>query len=144
LVPGSGMCDTIEGEMLRAISKIYYDYYNNGFGNFWDKPLAFLKQNASEYDLDKSDLSLLSPYAKGRVFRPEYNSAQGRAMTMALERLTNRVVKHILAKGKAMTPNEEDMWGNNESKRNVSESLPGYKELNSILFQMMLKKNYIQ
>ena len=30
LVPGSGMCDTVEGEMLRAINKIIYRHYNDG------------------------------------------------------------------------------------------------------------------
>jgi len=30
LVPGSGRCDTVEGEMLRAINKIIYRFYNDG------------------------------------------------------------------------------------------------------------------
>ena len=30
LIPGSGKCDTVEGEMLRAINKIIYRYYNDG------------------------------------------------------------------------------------------------------------------
>lgn len=33
LVPESGKCETLEGELLRAVSRIYYDYTNNGFGN---------------------------------------------------------------------------------------------------------------
>jgi hypothetical protein len=30
LVPGMGKCDTVEGEMLRAINKIIYRKYNDG------------------------------------------------------------------------------------------------------------------
>ena len=30
LVPGQGNADTIEGEMLRAINRIIYRYYNDG------------------------------------------------------------------------------------------------------------------
>lgn len=30
IVPPSGKCDTIEGEILRAIDKIYYSFYNGG------------------------------------------------------------------------------------------------------------------
>ncbi len=33
LVPDTGRAETDEGEVLRTISKIYYDRYNNGFGN---------------------------------------------------------------------------------------------------------------
>ena len=34
LVPARGMANTTDGEALRAVSKIYYDAYNNGAGNF--------------------------------------------------------------------------------------------------------------
>lgn len=34
LVPDMGEADTKAGEVLRAISKLYYDSYNNGCGNF--------------------------------------------------------------------------------------------------------------
>lgn len=33
LVPSTGAADTIEGELLRAVSNIYYDHYNNGSCN---------------------------------------------------------------------------------------------------------------
>ena len=33
LVPASGSASTQDGELLRWISKVYYDRYNNGFGN---------------------------------------------------------------------------------------------------------------
>ena len=41
-VPSVGSCDTMQGELIRAAGKIYHDYYNNGFGNAWCAPAAFL------------------------------------------------------------------------------------------------------
>ena len=35
LVPKVGNADTKDGELLRSISKLYYDLFNNGWGN-WD------------------------------------------------------------------------------------------------------------
>jgi len=35
LVPDMGHCDTIEGEMIRAISQVVYRYYNDG--DIWHK-----------------------------------------------------------------------------------------------------------
>lgn len=42
LVPHSGEADTVQGEALRIISRIYYDYYNNGccnlcYQNKWEE-----------------------------------------------------------------------------------------------------------
>ncbi len=49
LVPADGDCETIEGELLRAISKVYYDRYNNGFGNDMRGPVAFLMEHHSDF-----------------------------------------------------------------------------------------------
>lgn len=46
LVPSSGKCDTLQGECLRAASKISYDWYNNGWGcNNWSGAVVFLLRN---------------------------------------------------------------------------------------------------
>jgi len=37
LVPAQGECDNDTAECLRAISRIGYDYYNNGFCNLWQR-----------------------------------------------------------------------------------------------------------
>jgi hypothetical protein len=42
LIPSIGTCSTEEGEYLRAVTKIYYDAYNNGFGNNTSGPYNFL------------------------------------------------------------------------------------------------------
>jgi hypothetical protein len=33
LVPNSGEAETVEGELLRAITKLQYDAHNNGYGS---------------------------------------------------------------------------------------------------------------
>lgn len=50
LVPESGDCATVEGELLRAISKVYYDNYNNGLGNDMRGPVAFIIRNFPQGD----------------------------------------------------------------------------------------------
>mgnify|MGYP000556944428 CR=1 FL=1 len=37
LVPASGYAPTIHGEMMRSISRLFYDYCNNGNGNALDR-----------------------------------------------------------------------------------------------------------
>ena len=37
LIPASGPADTVHGKMLRAISRLYYDFCNNGNGNVFEE-----------------------------------------------------------------------------------------------------------
>lgn len=43
LVPSMGECETVGGEVIRAVSKIYYDAFNNGFCNNTSGPLNYLE-----------------------------------------------------------------------------------------------------
>lgn len=36
LVPQSGSAETLHGELIRAVSRINYEYFNNGNGNAWE------------------------------------------------------------------------------------------------------------
>lgn len=46
LVPRSGKCDTVNGELLRAANKICYDYYNNGWNcNNWSGAVIYLRNH---------------------------------------------------------------------------------------------------
>jgi len=45
LIPDRDNCDTLQGEFLRASSKISYDWYNNGWGcNNWSGAVVFLQK----------------------------------------------------------------------------------------------------
>lgn len=44
LIPDSGDCETIEGEILRAAARLNYDGFNNGFGNNLSGAVKFLNE----------------------------------------------------------------------------------------------------
>ena len=58
LVPDNGSADTLQGEILRMMSRIMYDYYNNGLGNNKKEETIFLnnhKELFKEYMNDPSE-----------------------------------------------------------------------------------------
>lgn len=54
LVPSYGEAETVKGETLRAASRVYYDWFNNGFCNItaphFELMLDFLRSQESNYD----------------------------------------------------------------------------------------------
>jgi hypothetical protein len=55
LVPQSGSCATVQGELLRAASKIAYDWYNNGWGcNNWSGAVVFLRTVVPKFALKRT------------------------------------------------------------------------------------------
>lgn len=59
LVPREGHCTTLQGELLRASTKIGYDWFNNGWGwNNWSGAVVFLAQNFSKLPNQPSEESL--------------------------------------------------------------------------------------
>lgn len=64
LVPESGPAKTLKGEIFRAATKIYYDYYNNGFGNEWPQVATFLRSNIN---LPHEVTVMLRDHAMGNV-----------------------------------------------------------------------------
>lgn len=91
LVPTSGLCDTLEGELIRAVSRIYYDYYNNGFGNNWSGALEFLKEYGS---ISAKDYSVLREYSQGRVFGDRSDYFDG-SVAETLESMVDDVVSKV-------------------------------------------------
>ena len=49
LVPQMGEAETLQGEILRCISRIAYDYYNNGFGNDKEDEAMFLEKHSAKF-----------------------------------------------------------------------------------------------
>lgn len=56
-VPMSGNTEYVESEALRAIGRLYYDFYNNGWCNNMSQAVSFLR---GYFFLDKIQLSNLS------------------------------------------------------------------------------------
>jgi len=50
LVPAVGKADSVVGELLRASSRIGYDWYNNGWGcNNWSGAVSFISKNVRDH-----------------------------------------------------------------------------------------------
>lgn len=59
LVPGYGAAETLAGEMFRAASRIYYDAFNNGFGNNTSGAMNFLKTYLVPFSTEELKTSLM-------------------------------------------------------------------------------------
>jgi hypothetical protein len=70
LVPASGKCDTLAGEMIRAVSRLGYDFYNNGMGNNTSGALNFLE---SQGVTDSDTFATIYEYTRGRIYYGHYN-----------------------------------------------------------------------
>jgi len=106
LVPDEGPCDTLEGEFIRAAQRIYYDFYNNGFGNRWVGALALLNRYLEKIGVRSKDILLLKPYANGdrRV-----GAAKEIKVGKALESILDAVILHITSKNKEYAKTDLDI-----------------------------------
>jgi hypothetical protein len=102
LVPTSGPCETLEGELLRASSRIYHDYYNNGFGNNWSGAFNFLDTHVG---LPRHIRARLSGYRLGRCAPEKFRLDDGRVVapysaddpiTTVLEELSDLVIERVM------------------------------------------------
>lgn len=106
LVPVMGKCDTLRGEIWRAATKIYYDFYNNGFGNHWVEPAMFLMDMV---DLDDEIEMVLYEHADGNCLSHycDYEDL--------MESMIDTVIEAI--HGMDDAPNEVDMWSYASGRR---------------------------
>ena len=104
LMPPSGPASTVEGEMLRASTKLYYDYYNNGFCNNTSGASNYLKicNSAFKLDIAKELLVISNENNTGG-----YTSAK---LEVELEAVANAVIEYIIARNGAYTPHTDDMF----------------------------------
>jgi hypothetical protein len=97
LVPTDGKCATFKGEVWRAVTKIYYDYHNNGWGNHWKAPAAFLM---THIDLDEALRRILFDHANGNMHDGGFQAE--------MEQLVDAVVVQL--RTVEDRPNTVDMW----------------------------------
>ena len=96
LVPPSGPSKTLRGEIFRAAQKIYYDYYNNGFGNDWPAPAQFLMNNVK---LPPQVVSMLQDHAMGIM---------GNGIDTEIESMLSTTIEQIYTA--TDKTNTADMW----------------------------------
>lgn len=71
LVPSSGSCTTMQGELIRAAGKIGYDWYNNGWGcNNWSGAVVFLRKFVPDFASKRTE-------AEAEAFRKALSVAHG-------------------------------------------------------------------
>jgi hypothetical protein len=104
LVPFEGACATHKGELWRATTKIYWDYYNNGFGNNWEAPAAFLMDHVKLPDAVKN---MLYECARGNMGNDQYDTE--------IEQMVDVVIEAV--RSMEDQPNNKDMWSWPVSRR---------------------------
>lgn len=105
LVPNSGNCSTVEGELLRATCKLYYDYYNNGMCNNTSGPARFLAKKLEQVATPEINEYLLQIYNESNT--GGYTSAN---LDAPLEFVCDFVIEVILNKNGNYQANSEDMY----------------------------------
>jgi len=105
LMPASGNCATVAGEMIRSVSRLGYDFYNNGMGNNTSGAANFLREKGA---IDPETYATIYAYTRGQVYRGRYN---GDALHTAIERAVDQTVEMILRNPTLLTQdNSEDMF----------------------------------
>jgi hypothetical protein len=84
LVPDSGPAKTLRGELMRAASKIYYDYHNNGFGNSWAEAAQFL-MNVVAFDDDVKEM--LWDHAMGNLADGDEDAIVEKMLSTTIEQI---------------------------------------------------------
>lgn len=108
----SGPADTYRGEIFRAAQKIYYDYYNNGFGNDWRAPAMFLMNHVD-----------ITPGVEDMFIQCAHYNMHNDRYKKDIEDMLTQVIQQAIKLPKSK--NTEDMW-NTDVPNNVFE--PEYSD----------------
>lgn len=103
LVPLQGKTGTLEGECLRSVSRLYYEFYNNGGGNNVSGSLVFLKERFPGFENAWWDE--LGPHVTG--WGPV--GSQEDAVFATVETIVDSVVGWIASREGELTPSEESL-----------------------------------
>lgn len=114
LVPDSGYCSTVVGELLRASTKISYDWFNNGWGcNNWSGAVVFIRQNYKALQLSEENVKRLKQ-ALSYVIEYSHGEPSPKNEDRADENVTT--IHEIIVQGIIDTPfyawkaNTQDMY----------------------------------
>lgn len=128
LVPDMDNCNTVQGESLRAITKITYDYNNNGFGNNWSGAYNWLKEHGF---LNYTEQLELTEWHRGRSvpINRGFTFGENDPIQNMLTLIMNRVIENIFDVGEDnLTPNTRDMYDLSESDFPYEEDDYDYEE----------------
>lgn len=104
-MPISGAADTLAGELIRAATRLAYDFYNNGMCNNTTGAVNFLKNKGA---IDQATHEAIYSFAAGQPYLGDYG---GGALQVAIERTLDMTVAMILHNPQLITiPNREDLF----------------------------------
>lgn len=113
LMPSSGNCETVAGELIRAATRLYYDFNNNGMGNNTSGAVNFLNEKGAIKD---KTYETIHPWTRGRVYDGNFD---GDPLAVAMEAVVTETVEFILANPQLeTTKNTEDMFEHQEDEQN--------------------------
>lgn len=116
LVPAAGRAPTLVGELLRSMTNLYYDVYNNGFGNrdvpaiaqavsfveSYRTDLAPYLERADTWQRDLDSILATAGQMEDDEDAPEHARTQRDVLIaqaqLALEDITTAVVKYVAEK----------------------------------------------
>lgn len=92
MMPVSGPCETLGGELVRSANRLYYDAFNNGFCNNTSGAINYIKQYLVPYFVQDKELAEAIA-----IIEPKTNSGgYGRvdeATGQALDKIVDSVVE---------------------------------------------------
>ena len=116
LMPIMGACDTVAGEMIRSVSRLGYDLYNNGMGNNTSGAVNFLLEKGA---IDRRTWSTIYDYTRGLTYSGRY---EGDALQVAIERAVDMTVEMIMRNPQLLTmANTEDMFDYEDEEQRFCE-----------------------
>lgn len=122
LVPKAGNAGTVEGEMMRAIGRVYYDYYQNGLKYNTSGAVNFLFTCDIKYNIGLADVLF--------DIKLECNTGTvtGQNLDKSMERMVDRVVCFVAAKMGKYTPSDVDMESYADNDFNELEFIDDFEE----------------
>ena len=72
-MPAQGASSTVAGEMIRAVSRLGYDFYNNGMGNNTSGAVNYLDK-MGVFDYDRTNIfGKIYDHSRGRIYTGSYD-----------------------------------------------------------------------
>lgn len=131
LVPEDGNCPTLQGELLRASTKISWDWFNNGWGcNNWSGAVVFLQKSFKELPV-QTDAEVLTKLKQQLSYVYEYSHGQPSPKNESRADLAVTTIHEIVVQAVLDNPEEilntRDMYDfSEEDYRSHSEDDHGY------------------
>lgn len=132
LVPGSGPSACLEGELLRSVTSLYYDFYNNGCINNRSGNLLFLEKHAGILKLDyHADLAQIKPHSRGLRGNPNSDLELAKAYEKLVDKVIAYIVKQEKKALKVATKKKEKLNINHftpNTEDSLDKNLPDYED----------------